>query len=1191
MAQTSHWTPVGVVGGSSQEKSASAQSGMESVISRLTLLPSKYSLTRLNESELRSDLPVFFPQDGAAKSTGTASEFIDVPFPDGSLRTLAVTRYQMMEAGIASQYPEIATFKAQDVQNPHIRGHLSMTPLGFHGLLLTDVGAIYIEPRLDGDERYYVSYYDHDYFPRGKEGGGICLNDEHTGHPAGKNFDAASIAAKSVEKVTFGTYIKQYRIAVAATAEYTAFQGSRGSGTPTEDALAAIITSINRVNLLYEVELATRFVVIDDNDDIIFTNSATDGLTDGNPSAMIGELPDILLDPAILGWEKFDVGHGLGTNSPGFSSGIASVGVVCAPGDNNSFFARRKARGASTSWRPINDSFDIELLAHELGHQMGSSHTFNGVVGNCAAQRSATFAVEPGSGSTIMSYAGICGSDNLQSDPDYMFSTRSQELIDEEFRFGWGDLCEVRTNVNENAAPVVVTPAGFNMPANTPFELTGSATDADGDALTYSWEQIDRGGAAAVDIDNGDNPIIRALPPANTPTRVIPNINSLLTGNLLRGEILPQTSRTLTFRLTARDGNGGIDSGDTVLTVTNTSANGFRVTNLNTSQTFSALTPVNLTWDVASTNQSPINCSSVDVYFSSDGGVTFPVSVITGTPNDGSQSVVVPNINTSDGRFKVKCSDSVFFDINDADLTIDQASEIQVEGNSVEISDGDTSPTESDHTDFGSALADGGILNRTFTVRNVGSLILNLTGNQRVTLSGDHAADFTVTSQPGTPVSIGGSSTFVIRFDPSALGSRNATVTIASDDGDENPYTFAISGQGSAPEIRVMGNSLEIVDGDATPRTQDWTDFGAVNADSGTRNNNFVIDNQFGTAPLSLSGNPRVVIGGTNAGDFQVTQQPPASVPASGSESFTIQFNPSAIGLRSATVSIANNDDDENPYNFSVQGTGTGVDVSLDVTDVEDPVNAGATVTYQVTVSNGGPNSAQNVQVNTTLDASLASVSSTGCAESPGNATSCTLGAIASGSSSQFTLTAQLSQNERVSVSSQFAVQTTSTDTDNSNDTDGETTVVSVVAPDFALIASPVIQLLNELVVLTFEIDNSDSLISANSAGFNLNLPAGLEIAPEPAVISDCVGSVTAQAGAAVISLTNGAVAPSSECSISVNVTSSVEALFELSTSDLVTTSGNSGSASRSVSFVEEIIESLCFPVRTVEGDISVICM
>jgi M6 family metalloprotease-like protein len=253
------------------------------------------------------------------------------------------------------------------------------------------------------------------------------------------------------------------------------------------------------------------------------------------------------------------------------------------------------------------------------------------------------------------------------------------------------------------------------------------------------------------------------------------------------------------------------------------------------------------------------------------------------------------------------------------------APEMNVKGNSVSIVDGDTTPSSADHTEFGSVGVTGGTVERVFTVENTGNANLTLSGSPLVSISGANAADFTVTAVPTSPVSAGGSTTFTVRFDPSAAGARTASISIANNDADENPYNFDILGTGSAvaiPEMDVKGNGVSITDGDTTPSSADNTEFGSVSVTGGTVDRVFTVENT-GNANLTLSGSPLVSISGANAADFTVTVIPTSPVSAGGSTTFTVRFDPSAAGARTASISIANDDTDENPYNFDILGTGS----------------------------------------------------------------------------------------------------------------------------------------------------------------------------------------------------------------------------------------------------------------------------
>ena len=310
------------------------------------------------------------------------------------------------------------------------------------------------------------------------------------------------------------------------------------------------------------------------------------------------------------------------------------------------------------------------------------------------------------------------------------------------------------------------------------------------------------------------------------------------------------------------------------------------------------------------------------------------------------------------------------------------APEMDVSGLAVSIADGDATPSVLDDTDFGSHDIDTGSNANTFTVTNTGSAVLNLTGTPRVTIGGVHAADFTLTVDAATTVaSGGGTTTFTITFDPSAVGLRSATVSIANDDADENPYNFSIQGTGTAaPEMDVSGLAVSIADGDATPSVLDDTDFGSHDIDTGSNANTFTVTNT-GSAVLNLTGTPRVTIGGVHAADFTLTVDAATTVASGGgTTTFTITFDPSAVGLRSATVSIANDDADENPYNFSIQGTGTAapemtVAKSPDVASVN---NAGDVITYTITLTNTGVVTITGILVSDPLLSSISCIPGSG---------------------------------------------------------------------------------------------------------------------------------------------------------------------------------------------------------------------
>ena len=360
----------------------------------------------------------------------------------------------------------------------------------------------------------------------------------------------------------------------------------------------------------------------------------------------------------MIGASKYDVGHVFTTGS----GGVAGLGVVCTAS---------KARGTTGRPNPVGDSFDIDYVAHEIGHQFGGDHTFNGTRGNCNGNRSAATAYEPGSGSTIMAYAGICSSDNIQAASDALFHRVSLDEITAFITTGSGSTCGTATATG-NPLPTVTAPAAFTIPAGTPFALTGAATDDTPGTLTYTWEEFDLGPAGPP--GSATPPFFRTFTPSTSPTRVFPQLDRLVAGLApVKGERLPTTDQTLVFRLTARDnhpGGGAIADAPTVVTVDD-AAGPFVVTFADTpGLSFDGTATV--TWDVAGTDAGAVDTPTVDILLSTDGGATFPTVLAVGTPNDGSEAVSFP-VTTAQGRVLVRGGGNVFFAVNEEPFAVTSA--------------------------------------------------------------------------------------------------------------------------------------------------------------------------------------------------------------------------------------------------------------------------------------------------------------------------------------------------------------------------------------------------------------------------------------------------------------------------------------------------------------------------------------
>lgn len=577
-----------------------------------------------------------------------AAPLMMLPMPDGSFERFRIQESPIMAPDLAAQLPEVKTYRAQGIDEPTASARLDFTPFGFHAFIRTQKGTVYIDPFLKGDTDYYISYWRRDY-SRSSVIAPFQCNFAQVNASAAKIHNESTTDQRPSSLAASGATLRTYRLALAATGEYTAFYGGTVAG-----AQAGMVTTMNRVNGIFEQDVAVRMTMVN-NTAIVFTDPVTDGYTNTSSDLNANQTKLDLL----IGTANYDIGHLFGTGG----GGVASLRSVCT--------STAKAKGLTGSSSPVADAYDVDYVAHEMGHQFGGNHTFNGTTSNCGGgNRSSGAAYEPGSGSTIMGYAGICDTEDLQPHSDPYFHVKSfDEIV--AFTTGSGNACAVQTSTG-NDAPTVNAGAAISIPRSTPFYLTGSATDLNDDPLTYCWEQFNLGTASPPNTDNGTRPIFRSFDPVTSGVRTFPKISDLLENTTTIGESLPITTRTMTFRLTARDnkpGGGGVNYASTTVAVTTTSGP-FLVTAPNTAVTWNGGSTQTVTWNVASTTSAPVSCANVKVLLSTDGGNTFPTTLVASTSNDGSEAVTVPNLSTTTARVRVECTTSPFFDLSNLNFTI-----------------------------------------------------------------------------------------------------------------------------------------------------------------------------------------------------------------------------------------------------------------------------------------------------------------------------------------------------------------------------------------------------------------------------------------------------------------------------------------------------------------------------------------
>ncbi len=606
------------------------------------------ALNRPAMFERLADAPLEFSPDYRRRSI-----IIELPAPDGTYKFFEVFESPILPPALQAMFPQIRTYVGQGLTTRAETLRMDMTPAGFHAQVLGPQGTWYIDPVTRGDTTNYASYFLTDL---GEMHPFQCLT---TGANLGGGLGRAEGDGPVAQESNFiGPVLRTYRLSVTTTGEYAAFHGGTLPGT-----LAAVVTVVNRVSGIYEREVGVRLQLAPNNDLVIFTNAASDPYTNPGANTTTMNAAQVQFD-TLIGGENYDVGH-LFHRGP--NNGIAgAIGNVCIAGTIGG--TSGKGRGISVSDSPVGDPFSVNYVAHELGHQFGARHTFNFCTSGPGDDP--LIAHEPGSGSTIMGYAGLCNTNNLQSNSDAMFASINFDQITS-FLAGAGDACALLSQ-SGNTAPFVDGGSDYVIPVRTPFELrTLTAFDPDADPLTYSWEQRSGGTAVALPIsDIGTNPLFRVYAPSTNPIRTLPRLSNLLNYTLPSGEALPTTSRTMAWRVTVRDnraGGAGVNFDDVNITTVST-AGPFRVTSPSGAVTWTAGTPQSINWNVAGTTGLGINTANVRVLFSTDGGNTWPTVLLDSTPNDGFELITVPVVATSQGRIRIEAIDNIFFNINQGGL-------------------------------------------------------------------------------------------------------------------------------------------------------------------------------------------------------------------------------------------------------------------------------------------------------------------------------------------------------------------------------------------------------------------------------------------------------------------------------------------------------------------------------------------
>ncbi len=617
--------------------------------------PSSRLFIKLDHEQMQQRLSqISTAVDYAAKNIDRLNT-IQLPLLDGSSTEVSVSMTEVLSPELQQKFPDIHSYKITAGNNSVVMGRLDISAQGFHAMINTAEGeVIYIDPAYEiGADAYQV-------YSKSSQGTDItphqCELDlselgQHDNEQQTKQSQYLSKPPSQYPSqysaISSDTAIYKYRIAVSATGEYTAQHG----GTKAS-AMAAIASTINRINQIYERDAAIHFELVANNDQLIFRNSSNDPFS-GTLTTQLRQNQDLITE--VIGENNYDIGHLFTTRG----GGLAFVGGAC----------RANSKAMGVSGYSSGSRFDLAFVAHEIGHQFSATHTFSGDSGHCGGgNRYRLSAYEPGSGSTIMSYVGICGSDNLQSRVDGLFHIGSIQQIQAHKQAHLNNGCGEVFH-DGFSAPEVNAGEDYTIPANTPFTLTGEADGSNEDALFYNWEQIDTGTASAVGVDTGNNALFRTFMPVSSKQRTFPKMSTLLGENDDIGELLPNSNRTLHFQFVVQNSQG----------VTVNDSNLIRV--IKNGQQFGLHYPApayqkgvesNIYWEVAETNLSPVSCARVDIDLSLDNGRSFTIELASEVENKGSVVVVIPASvrDVSQARLKLSCSDNIFFSVSNRSFEI-----------------------------------------------------------------------------------------------------------------------------------------------------------------------------------------------------------------------------------------------------------------------------------------------------------------------------------------------------------------------------------------------------------------------------------------------------------------------------------------------------------------------------------------
>lgn len=621
------------------------------------VLPEKFIAYTLSIEDLKVSLENVPNEED--KKNGIAGAIVQLPLPDGTFEAFEVYDSPVFAPKLAAKYPSIKSYKGKSLKTPGMNVRFNTGPYGFHAAIHSISNVFYIDPYARENTKEYLTYDVKDHISQFEIPGPLCGVHEEV--------KESTIEVRSNPRSAGPVDLNVYRLALACTGEWGSVRGTE------EKALADMNTGVNRINQIFENELAIRLILIDDNDKLINLDPLTDPyLQTSSGSAMLGANTGILNLRVGLG--SYDIGHVYHRACD--VGGVALLGSMC----NSSI----KGAGVTCHFSSNLNYIAANTTSHEFGHQMTAQHTFN----NCAGNESPADAFEPGSGTTIMSYAGACGAQNVVQDGDIYYHVNSLIQIYNHTRGDGlaGDGCaEILETSNLEPTVEIFHESGFTIPEQTHFYLEGIGTDDnEEDQLTYTWEQMNRGPTSNLGSPIGDAPHFRSVLPGLSPLRFFPSADNIMNGSFDRTEVPFEGDRTVNFMLTVRDNNS--EAGTAVweeieFHVADTPVR-FGITSQDNSEIYTVGEEIDITWNVAGTDLPPVKAERMDILLFTGNAATFSLTdednvtvLAKDVFNTGSCKVIVPNKITQKGRIIIKASESIFFSINTTNIRIQESNE------------------------------------------------------------------------------------------------------------------------------------------------------------------------------------------------------------------------------------------------------------------------------------------------------------------------------------------------------------------------------------------------------------------------------------------------------------------------------------------------------------------------------------